>query len=150
MRPNVAIYVVVVAVSVMGGIVAMECRFEDRRLPGSKFVFESGFEGVYCLVISPDHPTALVDAEGFAVYTFDSRGVAQSRTFPAGKGAINQAQFLDRRLNTTYPVANRSPCGSLTFGDRVVLLGVVGSANCPKVDIANPPSFTEALALYCK
>lgn len=150
MRPKVAAFAVIAACSAFGAVVVIERLFEGQRLPGSKFVFENGFEGVYCLVISPEHPAAPVDAEGFAVYTFDGRGVARSRTFPAGKGALNQAVFVDRRLNTSHPLDNTSPCGSLTFDDRAVLLGVVGSANCPKYDTARPPSFTEALAIYCK
>jgi hypothetical protein len=138
------------AFGALGAVVVVERLFEGQRLPGSKFVFEDGFKGVYCLVIAPEHPAAPVDVEGFAVYTFDGQGIAHSRTFPAGKGAINQAVFVDRRLNTTHPLDNRSPCGSLTFDDRAVLLGVVGNANCPQYNTARPPSFTEALALYCK
>jgi hypothetical protein len=140
----------VAALGTLGAMVAIERLSDDQRLPGSKFMFENGFEGVYCLAISPEHPAAPVDVEGFAVYTFDGRGIARSSTFPSGKGAINRAVSVDRQLNMTHPLDNRIPCGTLAFGDQAVLLGVVGSANCPKYDAARPPSFDEAVALYCK
>ena len=135
----------------MASIVVVERLFEDQRLPESKLVFERRFEGVFCVAISPEYPAAPIDPEGFAVYTFDGRGIARSGTFPAGKGAINRAVSIDRHTNTTHLLADSwSACGSFSFGDRAIGLGVVGRADCPKYDAARTQSFDETLALYCK
>lgn len=150
MRSNILAVTVVIVLVASAVIVGTARLFEEQRAPGSKFVFENGFKGVYCVAIWPEYPAAPLDPAGFTVYTFDGRGIARSSTFPAGKGAVNRAVSVDRRLNRTQPIADRSPCGTLSFGERTVLFGVVGSAHCPKYDTARPLSFDAALALYCK
>lgn len=149
MHPKLVSSTLVAVLAALGAALAVERFFDNKRTPGSKFIFEKRFEGVYCLGISPEHPAAPIDAEGFSVYTFDSRGVARSSTFPAGKGAVNKAVSGDNHFNQILLIHSWSPCGTLSFGDRAILLGVVGSGSCPKYDIERPQSFDEALAFYC-
>lgn len=149
MRPKLVASTLVAVLAALGVLLAVEIFFDDKRPPGSKYIFGKLFEGVYCLAISPEHPAATIDAEGFSVYTFDSKGVARSSTFPAGKGAVNRAVSGDHHFNQIIRIDSWSPCGTLSFGDRAILLGVVGNGSCPKYDIERPLSFNEALALYC-
>jgi hypothetical protein len=124
--------------------------FDAQRTPGSRFVFDEGFVGVYCLVVSPEHPGASTDTDGYSVYTFDSHGLVRTSTYPAGKGALSKTEYLDHRHNTYQSIHSRSPCGFLAFGDRSILIGTIGTATCPKYNVAKPPSFEQALEMYCR
>ena len=100
------------------------------------------------LLLSSEYPELKPNAEGFLVVAVPTSGIVRTSTSLPGKSAASRAFYVDAN-GMVIGRAPESACGSWWFGDKAILMGVVGDAQCVRIDASRVLGFGEAVASVC-